>query len=151
MRVLRKLEKMFAGKIANLKFLGLAAFATVLALIASGFGPLEKASAFAPGDVTKTVTVLDSNGDPYGAGALVAFVLENGSSETLGTIATTNDSGVATITIDATADILGLAVSPSADDTTNALYFADTGQDLKLTPAAQTFSVQLATALISSF
>ena len=141
---------MFAGKIANLKFLGLAAFATVLALIASGFGPLEKASAFAPGNVIKTVTVLDSNGDSYGAGALVAFVLENGSSETLGTIATTNDSGVATITIDATADILGLAVSPRAGDTTNALYFADTGQDLKLTPAAQTFSVQLPTADITA-
>ena len=141
---------MFAGKIANLKFLGLAAFATVLALIASGFGPLEKASAYAPGDVIKTVTVLDSNGDSYGAGALVAFVLESGSSETLGTIATTNDSGVATITIGATADILGLAVSPGAGDTTNALYFAHTGQDLKLTPSAQTFPVQLAAADITA-
>ncbi|MDB4018643.1 hypothetical protein N9453_02170 [Aquiluna sp.] len=141
---------MFALKIPNLKLIGLGAAAVVLALIASSFGPPEKASAFAPGDVTKTITVSGADGSPYGAGALVAFILESGNSETLSIIATTNASGVAEVDISGTADVLGLAVSPALSDSTNALYFAENGEGLRLTPSDQSFAVQLEAADITA-
>lgn len=140
---------MIARQMMTLRSLGLGALALVLALVASGLGPVETASAYVPGSVNKTVTVTGADGNLV-AGALVAFVYEDGTSEALTSNVSTDASGVAVVAIDAALEVLGLAVSPGASDTANALYFAQAGNDLALTPSAQSFAVQLEAADITA-
>jgi hypothetical protein len=140
---------MIARQMITFRSLGLGALALVLALVASGLGPVETASAYVPGSVNKTVTVTGADGSLVN-GALVAFVFEDGTGEQLTSIETTGSDGVAVVAFDAAQEILGLAVSPGGSDTTNALYFARTGEDLKLTPSDQSFAVQLEAADITA-
>tara|TARA_B110000503_G_scaffold78197_1_gene120239 strand:- start:2476 stop:7158 length:4683 start_codon:yes stop_codon:yes gene_type:complete len=140
---------MIARQMMTLRSLGLGALALVLALVASGLGPVETASAYVPGSVNKTVTVTAADGSLVN-GALVAFVYEDGTSEQLTSIETTGSDGVAVVAFNAALEILGLAVSPGGSDTTNALYFSRTGEDFNLTPSDQSFTVQLEAADITA-
>lgn len=97
-----------------------------LGLIVALLGSLlpQQAFAFDPGLVTKTISVRDYQGRLYGPGAKVALVYRDSQDVIQITdLATTNNSGVASLQVDGSVAYIGLAVSPSSSDSVNGLQF----------------------------
>lgn len=103
------------------------AWVSALALVLSVLAPLETAPATAvDSNFTKTVTVLGTNGQPY-AGAQVALIYANHSTQTWvpTTPATTNSSGIATISGSSANSYVALTVEPPVSDTATAIYTSE--------------------------
>jgi len=96
-----------------------------LLLVISIFTPIQIEGASAAGTITKTITVLGVNGQPY-AGALVelAWQATEGSSSKTNTTTpvTTNASGVATLTFADDITSGQIYIEPPLSDTTTAAY-----------------------------
>lgn len=96
-----------------------------LLLVISIFTPVQVQSASATGTITKTITVLGTDGQPY-AGALVELAWMNMSGDATKTLSTapvtTNSSGVAVLTFDDNITSGSVYVEPPLSDTTTAMY-----------------------------
>ncbi len=106
-----------------------AALATVLSLFVALFSP-QASWAYDPGLVTKTVKVLNHQGQPYGAGAEVALVFKDSLNDfSTSPVVLTGANGEASFAVRPTTEFIGIAVAPSQSDAIHALDFLDAGAD----------------------
>ncbi len=105
------------------------ALATVLSLFVGLFSP-QASWAHDPGLVTKTVKVLNHQGQPYGAGAEVAPVFKDHLNDfSTSPVVLTGANGEASFAVRPTTEFIGIAVAPSQSDAIHALDFLDAGAD----------------------
>jgi hypothetical protein len=128
----------------NLRTFGLGG---VLAMLLTGFVSMP-ASSYNPGGVLKTINVADANDAAY-AGARVALVFTDIATGYLSSsaVATTNVSGVASLTVPGDLVYAGIAVAPRSDDLVSAVRFLSVdASEVEINPWSESFDVTLGEA-----